>query len=296
MEIRNLITFQKIIELGSFSEAANFLSYSQSTVTMQMKQLENELGVMLFNRIGRKISITNEGLRFSKYALIIINASQNAIEDLSSDTITSGKLRIGILESICATHLPNLLNQFHNRYPSVTTIIKIGTFDELAQMLNTSQIDILWIFDNLIKTDEWINAYTYASPIAVVCSPQHNLAHCSHLLIKDLAEQSYILTENDCSYRSNFLNMLSVSGITPNIILEIGSTEIIKKFIESNLGITVLPEYTIKEDLAAGSLCKLALSDFDYTMYGQLFYHKNKWLSSLLKNFIAFIKEEPFLF
>ena len=290
MEIRNLITFQKIIELGSFSAAANFLGYSQSTVTMQIKQLEEELGVLLFNRIGKKISTTNEGVRFSKYALTIINAAQNAKEDLSSTEIVVGEIRIGILESICTTHLPNLLNLLHRKYPSVTTIIKIGTFDELSHMLNTSQIDLLWVFDHPIQTNEWISAYSYTSTIAVVCSPIHTLAHSSSLFIKELADQPLILAEHVCSYRSDFLAKLAIFGTAPNILLEIGSTEIIKKFVESNLGISILPEYTVKDDIAAGSLCKLVISDFNPIMYGQLFYHKNKWLSPLLKSFLHLVQ------
>jgi len=286
MEIRNLITFKKILELGSFSNAADALGYSQSTITMQMKQLESELNIQLFDRIGRKISVNNEGLRFSKYATNIINESQNAIADLTSDSIPKGELRIGILESICTAHLPNMLNKYHILYPNVKTIIKIGTFTELSNMLNSGQIDILWTFDNKIQTLEWINAFIYESPIIIVCSPSHPLAKQKELTLADLVDEPFILTEKECSYRIDFTNILLSLGFSPNVILEIGSTEIIKKFVEANLGLSVLPRYTVEKELESHELLPLTVTDFHIRMYGQLFYHKNKWLSPVLKCFI----------
>ena len=286
MELRNLITFQKIIELGSFSEAANALGYSQSAVTMQMKQLEAELHVQLFDRIGRKICVNHEGLRFSKYATNIINESKNAIADLTSDDIPRGELHIGILESICTAHLPGVLNRYHHEYPEVNTVIKIGTFHELSYMLNSGQIDVLWTFDNKLEPLEWIHGFVYESPIVIVCSPSNPLFHKKEVRLEDLVNTPFILTEKDCSYRTEFTYLIQSLGYSPNVFLEIGSTEIIKKFVEANLGISVLPQYTVEKELEAHTLESLSVVDFTMSMYGQLFYHKNKWLSPALQHFI----------
>ena len=117
MEIRNLITFQRICRLKSFSKAAEELGYSQSAVTMQIKQLENELNVRLFDRIGKTIRVTNEGERFLAYADEIIKTANNALNDLSSNASPSGLLRIGILESVCTASLPRILSYYHARWP-----------------------------------------------------------------------------------------------------------------------------------------------------------------------------------
>lgn len=292
MEIRTLITFQKIAELGSFSEAANQLGYSQSTVTMQIKQLETELKVLLFNRIGRRITLTSEGFLFLKHANAIIRESQNARDALLQKTEPYGQLRIGILESICSSLLPDLLQRYHTLYPEVTTIIKIGTFDELSQLLNSDQIDLLWIFDHPISDPGWIKVCTYQSPITIVCSNEHMLKNLPFVSLHDLEGIPLILTENDCSYRTDFLNRLSATGVSPTIFLEIGSTDIIKKFVEAGLGIAILPKYTLQPELVSKQLHVLTISDYQLTMYGQIFYHKAKWLSPSLSCFFNLIKEQ----
>ena len=291
MEIRTMITFQKIAELGSFSQAATALGYSQSTVTMQIKQLELELGVRLFNRIGRKITITNEGLVFLKHASIIIRESQNALNELSHEKAPAGELRIGILESICTAHLPNILSRYHALYPQVTTIIQIGTYAELSNMLNTDQIDVLWIFDHLVESPSWISIFNYESEISIVSASSNPLASRIGLTLAELANTPFLLTESDCSYRADFLNHLSQSGIKPHVFLEIGSTDIIKKFTEADLGIALLPKYTISKELSVGKLSLLQVSDYHLTMYGQIFHHKNKWTSPSLTCFARLVQE-----
>lgn len=294
MEIRNLITFQKIYENRSFSKAAIELGYSQSTVTMQMKQLEGELNVRLFDRIGKKVSITNEGERFLKYANEIIACSMNAIADLNSESKPRGELRIGILESVCTAFLPQILNQYHITYPEVSTIIQIGTFDELTTMLNSNKVDLLWTFDQPLQVPEWEKAFYYESSISVICSPKNQLDKRKKLSIYDIKDETFIFTERNCSYRNVFEEHLNSIGIHPNIFLEIGNTEIIKKFVEADLGIAVLPHFTLLEELATNKLNILHIEDYQQLMQGQLFYHKNKWLSPALLQFIQLVKEYNF--
>jgi len=291
MEIRNLITFKKIAELDSFSEAANNLGYSQSAVTMQIKQLEAELGVRLFNRIGRNITITNEGILFLKHANTIIRESQNALTELSLNNEPVGELRIGILESICTSHLPDILSQYHELYPHVTTIIQIGTYAELSQMLNNDQIDVLWIFDHLIESPTWVKICEYKSAISIVCAGQNSLVASTELTLLEISHCPLILTESNCSYRADFLNRLSLLGVTPNIFLEIGSTDIIKKFTEADLGIAILPEYTLSREISLGKLALLKVKDYNMIMYGQIFHHKNKWISPSLLCFSNLVKK-----
>jgi DNA-binding transcriptional LysR family regulator len=292
MEIRNMLTFQRICRLKSFSKAAEELGYSQSAVTMQIKQLESELNVRLFDRVGKTVRVTNEGARFLAYAEEIIKTANNALQDLSSDTSPSGVLRIGILESVCTASLPQLLSLYHTRWPRVSTVIRTGTFDELSPMLNGDIIDLLWTFDQALEVPEWIRAFSYDSRIEVVCSGKHDLAGVEATL-SQLAGETFMLTERNCSYRRIFEERMVSLGYPPSIFLEIGNTEMIKKFVEANLGITVLPHFTLTEELASNKLCVIPTSDFELLMQGQLFYHKSKWLSPALAAFLALVTEYP---
>lgn len=294
MEIRNMITFQRICRLKSFSKAAGELGYSQSAVTMQIKQLENELNVRLFDRVGKTVRVTNEGERFLAYADEIIKTANNALADLSSDTVPSGVLRIGILESVCTSSLPQLLSLYHTRWPHVSTVIHTGTFDELTPMLNGDFIDLLWTFDQALEAPEWIRAFAYDSRIEVVCSVKHRLAGAGEATLPGLVEETFLLTERNCSYRRIFEDRMVSLGFHPNIFLEIGNTEMIKKFVEANLGISVLPHFTLTEELASHKLCVIPVADFQLVMQSQLFYHKSKWLSPALEAFITLVSTYPF--
>ena len=294
MEIRNLITFQKICELGSFSKAAGLLGYSQSAVTMQIKQLESELHVMLFDRVNKSIRMTDDGKRLLSYADAILSTTRNAIEDLTSDSIPRGELRIGVLESICMAYIPSILSKYHTTYKDVSTIIKTGTLSELSGMLNTNQIDLLWVFDNPIDNPEWVKAFSYENSISVICSVQNPLSQSPGLTLRDIIHETFLFTEKDCSYRKVFEDHLLSLCHSLNIFLEIGNTEVIKRFVEENLGIAVLPTFTLKEEMALGKIAVLGFTDYQLSMEGQLFYKKSKWLSENMKAFINLVANSSF--
>jgi DNA-binding transcriptional LysR family regulator len=290
MEIRNLISFKKICEYGSFTKAAAELGYSQSTVTMQMKQLETELEVSLFDRIGKVIQLTEDGRRFLSYANEIILTANNARQALNKSCVPKGEIKLGLLESVCTAYLPGILKAFHSSCPEVSTVIKIGTFQELAAMLAANTIDLLWTFDLPLVRNDWNKVCSYKSEICIVASPDHKLAASEHIFLKDMKSETLILTEQNCSYRTIFERRLKDLDIKPNIFLEIGNTEIIKKFVEANLGIAVLPEFAITEELKNGIIVRLDVADFKFEMEGQLLIHKNKWLTPGLQAFIELVK------
>lgn len=291
MEIRNLISFKKICELNSFTKAATELGYSQSTVTMQIKQLESELEINLFDRIGKTIQLTNDGHNFLEYANEIILIADNAKLAMGKNSIIKGELKIGLLESVCTAYLPQILNKFHTAFPDVNTIIKIGTYNELATMLNTNTIDILWTFDMPIESKDWNKVYSYENDISVICSPENQLTTLPVISLSDLITNPFIFTEQNCSYRTIFESKLNSLGLQPNVFLEIGNTEIIKKFTASDLGISILPQFTIIDELKNNKISCLNVSDYKLTMEGQLFVHKNKWLTGSINEFVGMVRE-----
>lgn len=289
MEIRNIKSFVKICESRSFSKAAIELGYSQSSVTMQIKQLENELQVQLFDRIGKTIQITDDGRKFLHFASQILINTENAKQALNKDSTVNGEIRIGILESVCTAYLPELLKHFHNSFPNVNTIIEIGTFHELSNSLNSNTIDLLWTYDLPIEANEWIKAYSFDNDICIISSISNSFATYNTLSLQDIMYENFIFTENDCSYRTIFETKLRALNNTPNIFLEIGNTEIIKKFVAANLGISILPRFAIEDELMNNRLAHLNVVDFDLKMQNQLFIHKNKWVTSSIKAFLDLV-------
>lgn len=285
MEIRNILTFLKAAELLNFSQTAKALGYSQSNITMQMKQLESELGCVLFDRVGKQISLTSEGMAFYPYARTIADTADTAVKAMSEQDVPQGELRIGILESLCISYMPELIQTLHKAHPLIHTIIKIGTFEELSQAINRNEIDLMWVFDQSLPHPEWHLAVESPCDIKVIAAPNQTSPPVNLAGLKD---QNLILTEQGCSYRSIFEHTLLSAGIPFHIFMEIGNTEIIKKFVASGLCYSVLPAFSLEKELADQSLCCLNLADFHLTMYSQIFYHKDKWVSPAMKEFLRF--------
>lgn len=291
MELRNILTFIKVTELQSFSKAALALGYSQSNITMQIKQLEQSLNCSLFNRIGKKISLTEQGSEFLIYANSISHLIENAKSAVSTQTEPCGNLKIGILESLCSSYLPQLIHDFYKKYPNVNTVIKIGTFEELSTMLNQNTIDILWTFDDRISNQNWTKVMELQSDIRVIVSKNHPLLQDKKKVsFSKLENSTFIFTEVNCSYRKQFESALQSAGVSYHVFLEIGNTEIIKKFVESGLCLSVLPEFSFQKELEQDYLAVLPMADFSLSMYSQIFFHKEKLPTSAMMAFLDQLK------
>lgn len=290
MELRQLITFSKITQLKSFLKAAENLGYAQSTITTQIQLLEKELGIKLFEKIGRNMELTSKGLIFLEYAEKIINLANEAKEAVTDSDTPKGTLKIGVVESLCTIKLPELLEAFHIKYPEVKVIIKIGTCSELQNMLKNNAVDLIFTLGELIKDQDLISCMSKKENMVILASPLNKLKNNMNITLKDIEGESLILTEKGCSYRSVFEAMFHKEGLQPNLALEIGSIETIKSFVMKNLGITLLPLMTVEDELSKRSLVKLDLADCDFNMMTQILYHRNKWLTPAMNTFIEELK------
>ena len=155
MEIRNLITFTKVAETQSLSKAAAALGYAQSTVTMQMQQLEQELGIHLFDRIGKQTVLTHQGEIFYQHAVSIMKEVSCALSSVAETREITGVLNIGTIESICATIFPELLELFHERWPKVTFSITLDSPEVLMDRLDKNSLDLVYLLDQRIFDPKW---------------------------------------------------------------------------------------------------------------------------------------------
>lgn len=290
MELRQLITFSKITQLKSFLKAAEDLGYAQSTITTQIQLLEKELGIKLFERIGRNMELTSKGLIFLEYAEKIINLSEEAKAAVADSDTPKGTLKIGVVESLCTIRLPEVLKYYHMKYPEVEVIIKIGTCSDLHNMLRNNTVDLIFILGELIKDPDLLSCMCYEEEMALLASPLNKLKGKKNLKLKDISSEPLILTEKGCSYRGVFEEMFKAENLQPHLGLEIGSIETIKTFVKNNLGITLLPVMTAQNELEKGELVKLDLVGCEFNIMTQVLYHKNKWLTPAMNVFIDMLK------
>lgn len=287
MEFREISTFLQVAQYQSFSKAARHLGYSQAAVTIQIKQLEQELGVHLFDRIGKQISLTHQGQVFYQYAVSIRNELEQAKNAVSDPSTLSGKLCLGTIESICASIFPDLLAEYHRLHPEVTISIVTDSPGVLLDRMNENTIDIVYLLDRRIYDNRWCKTLEEPEENIFVASPDHELALVKRELeLDEVLRFPFFLTEKDASYRHMLEQYLASINRSVKPFLEIGSTEFIIHMLLKNTGISFLPKFTVQRELQQKQLTALNVRGFQMQTWRQIFYHKNKWVTREMQEFL----------
>lgn len=290
MEIRQLKTFWTLASTRSFSRTAESLNYVPSTVTMQIKALEEELGVKLLDRLGKTVVLTDAGHQLLPYANKILNDIEEATQISSQSGEMTGTIVIGSDEVICTYRLPALLRLFRERYPHVRLLFRPLSSHNLKQSLREGKADVVFMLDEPAESIDLHTERLQDEPFLMVVSPDHPLASRSALSIKDFHGEHILLSEKGCSYRLYFYRTLLKKGADSLTELEFNSAEAIKQCAMMGLGIALLPDMVIKGEVERGELIALPwdLSEVRFTT--QLLWHQDKWISPSLRSFIEMTK------
>jgi len=290
MEIRQLHSFIKIVELQSFSKAAEALGYTQAAVTIQIRQLELEFNTRFFDRVGRHVELTPPGKKFLMYANEILRKVDDVHAMLGTAVVRDHKLRIGTLESLLSFKLPKVVSYFYKNYPTIALEIRSGTPKELSEMLDHNQIDLAYYIDQKVYGQNWEKTLEEPESVVFVASKGANLPNKEEYLLAELLNQPFFLTEKDSNYRYALEQELASRHLGIRPFFETRNPEVIIELIKENHALSFLPRYAVEESLKDGSLRLLKVRDFEMQMYRQLFYHKDKWITEEMKNFIALSK------
>ena len=293
MELRNLITFIHVAELGSFTKAAEQLGYSQSTISFQIKQLEDELDCLLFERINHTITLTEQGHELVSYAHQVRALTEDFKETLAKEDLR-GHLHIVTPDSVCEEMISAHYADFHRKYPSIYIRFSTGDSGNLLHMLDRNEADVIITLDHHLYNKDYVVAKEQKIPMHFVASSESKFAHCKGLSIKDIIGEPFVLTEYGQGYRRVFDRELAKRSLEITPILEIGRTDIINSVIMENDMLSFLPDFVTADLIAEGKLCYLDVVDMNIDIWKQLIYHKNKWLSKSMKTFIEYIKTHEF--
>ena len=287
MEIRQLHSFIKIVELQSFSKAAEALGYTQAAVTIQIRQLELEFNTRFFDRVGRHVELTPPGKKFLMYANEILRKVDDVHALLGNAVVKDHKLRVGTLESLLSFKLPKVVSYFYKHFPTVALEIRSGTPKELNEMLDHNQIDLAYYIDQKVYGQNWEKTLEEPESVVFVASNDANLPDKEDFLLAELLNQPFFLTEKDSNYRYALEQELASRHLGIRPFFETRNPDVIIELIKENWALSFLPHYAVEESLKNGSLRLLKVRDFEMQMYRQLFYHKDKWITEEMKNFIA---------
>ncbi len=290
MDFKQLQTFYELSNELNFTRVADKLGYTQACITLHIKKLEEELGVTLFDRIGRKVTLTEAGRGLVPTVSQLLKLSQNVQEFSREAAGEAGTIRIGICDSLCIERMPAILKAYKPSFPKVEIQLKILKCSEFLHELRENKIDLAYTIGYLNKIPEIRYTAEKVEPIYVLAASEDPLVLRKNLGPEDFNGVSLIMAEPAAYYRRNFLNDLERSRITPKIILETESIQAIKNLTESGLGVCVLPEAAAGAEIKAGRLIPLNYT-CDYDIRSQLIWHRDKWLSSAMNEFIRIAEE-----
>lgn len=294
MEIRNLMTFIRVAELCNFTRAAEALGYTQSTVSFQIKQLEEELGCLLFERINHTVSLTAEGERLLEYAQSVHHLTEEFRENLAKEKEIAGFIHVLTPDSVCEDMILTNFEDFNKKYPKIKLKFSSADTNDMIEMLDHNEADAMITLDRHVYKGDFIIAKENRINMHFVTSPSSPLATRKKIRLEELEKYPLILTEKNTGYRRALDIEMAKHSIELLPVLEISRTDIITKLICESDRVSFLPDFVTEKFVAEGKLAYLNVTDFDAHIWKQLIYHKNKWMSEALKAFIDYVKEVEF--
>ncbi|MEI3579228.1 MAG: LysR family transcriptional regulator [Acutalibacteraceae bacterium] len=280
MELRNLRTLVRIAELGSFSAAAEDLGYTQSTVTMQIKALEEELGAPLFDRIGRRVRLTDSGRQAVQSARVMLAESERLLRSVQSEE--NALVRVGVYESLCGGFLPGTMQHFGEPARG-GAFGGDSTRTELERRLQADQVDLIWVYGH-DAPEHTRTLAEFSHPTQPLCAAGSPLAG-RQIAPAELLGQKIIYTEPGCPYRRLLERFLEEQELSPEVFLETGSADVVLRFVEAGLGIGFMPKFHFPGK--AGGPCGGGLWDrrLRARLYSRIYAHSDKWLTPAMEAF-----------
>lgn len=295
MEFRQIETFRAVAQARSFTKAAIATHYTQSTVSAQIKALEESLGVSLFDRLGREVSLTAAGRGFYPYAEKLLALADETRESVAAQNEPTGTLSLSAPESLCTYRLPEILNIFNERYPAVQIMIN-QEYDlpSLAGQIEAGKVDLAFLIADPYHSRSLHVESLVREEMVVVAKPGHRLAGRRKISTVELGEETVLFTETDsdriCCYGTLFRGALRTAGAFPQRYLEFHSIEAIKKCAMSGVGIALLPAIAVQQELERGELVAIPWQQ-DMDISTQMAWHKDKWLSPAIVAFTALARQ-----
>ncbi len=287
MELRNIETFIKLTELENFSRTAEYLNYSQSTVTIQIQQMEKELGFQLFERIGKKVILTNLGKQFLSEAKEMKKIEEQMLHLGMSKDEVSGTLRVGSIESLINPYSAKLITEYHSRFPKVKLDIRTSHTSDLLQMIKQNSLDVAVGYGRKIADRDCCIAYASPYRLSFVAHPDNKLAgQRRKIRLGEVLAQPLLLTERDSIYRQELEEMAANQDAVISPTIEIDNTMILMELVQQGIGISFLPNYIFQKSISEKKLSILDVKGCNRKFWCQIFHHRNKWVSPAMKAFI----------
>ncbi len=291
MNLRQLELFTEVAETGIVSHAAKKLYMSQPAVSQTIADLDDSLGLKLFDRLKHKMQLTFAGeilYQYSKKILSLVDEAESQMLDMAN--LKMGRLRLGASTTIGIYLLPHLLGEFKQQYETIQSTCVIDNTSVIEEMLLTNQLDIGFV-EGLVHSAEIEIQKVMDDEIWLICSPQHRWAREVRLVIDpvEIAGEALILREQGSGTREVVEKKLKEHNVCYEVWHVLNNTEAIKRAVAADIGIAFISQMAVKDEMESGRLVNVKLNGLPITREFKLIWHKDKYRSPLLNAFIQFV-------
>jgi DNA-binding transcriptional LysR family regulator len=292
MEIRQLKAFLAIAEAKTFTAGARRVNVTQAAISMQIRQLEDEVGLPLFTRTPRRVIMTEAGEHLLERARKILREHDAAVAEIAELAgAEHGRLRIGSASAMFATsQLPSILQNLKGTYPNAEITVSSGTSQALVEKILHGEIDIAFVslpVENSHITTEML----FSDEIVAIAHPKHSLADQKYISAAALAGEPLILGEKGGNTRRLIDDFFSQANVQPNVVMELSRQEAINQMVENNMGIGIAGAKTVAKEIKEKRLASWLIEGAEIKWDLGLARLRGGYFSPIAKEFIRFCKE-----
>ncbi len=292
MELHYLKIFHTIAKYLSFKKASEVLCVSQPALSIQIKKLESGTGLKLFNKIGNRIVLSEDGemlYRYTQKIFAVVEELENHIQNLGNEI--AGTINLGASNTPGVYILPKVIGEMKKRYPKVSVNLHVADTSEIANLIENGTLDVAVNGGNGNYNNNIYAQKLFQDRLVIVASPDNPLAAKKSIEIQELSDITFVVHSITSQLYTYYKKFIEEYGLTENIGMHFGSIDAIKYAIYADLGVSILPFYAVKSEIEKGMLTELHI-DCDKLEYPySLIYNKNKHLSVTTGKFIEIIKE-----
>lgn len=286
--LRQLQVFECVADELSFTRASEKLHLSQPAVSIQVKQLEESVGLPLFEHVARKISLTEAGSILHHCSQTVRSVLEDAGEQIDElKGIQRGKLEITVATT-ASYFASRILAGFARRFPQIAISLDVTNRAGLLHQLETNQCDLV-IMGEPPKGKRLESTPIMQNPLVIVAPPGHPLADRKKVPVRELGAQSFVFREAGSGTRAAIMRFLEKKGVPIQISMEMTSNEAIKQAVQAGLGLGIVSRHTVQLELATGSLVELDVAHFPLKRYWYLVRRSDKQMSPVAQRFASYV-------
>lgn len=287
MTLRHFKIFVAVCDTMNMTSAAEALFMSQSAVSQAVAELEKHYDVRLFERLSRKLYLTQAGQKLLSYARHIIRMNTEVETDMKA-MHQNGSIRIGASVTVCTHVLPQLASHFKQISPQTEIEVFEDNTQKIESLILHDEIDIGLVEGEISSSDIFIQSFM-DDELVLVCAASHRFAGLLMVEPRELEKESFIVREQGSGTRKTFEDRMSANSIKWKAAWTCNNADTIKAAVAEGLGVSVISKRAVVNELASGSLCRVAVKGIGFYRQFKIIYHKNKYLTESMEQFIGLI-------